>query len=103
MFDLPAGTVKHLTEISLTVEQTYSNQRQLKIACCLEMITGKHAKTTGKNSDALVDTELKRKISNLTLADIHATCNITLILRFYRSKLTAAKTGVTSSSVMARE
>ena len=56
MFRLPAGTVKHLTEISLTVEQTDGDQRQRHIAGGFQVVTGKHAQTTGKDRNTLVDT-----------------------------------------------
>ena len=63
-FLLPTLRVDALLEIAIAIKQTDSKQRQVQIACRLQMIARQNAQAAGIERQRAMDAELRTKISD---------------------------------------
>ena len=96
MFDLPAVPVEDLGKVSLTIEQTYRNQRQREVARRFQVVSGENAETAGKNRNAFVDAEFQRKIGDIAFLRL-------LVFRYLPLKIRLNDTQMTTINRIARK
>ena len=71
-FLLPAVGVQQLAEITLLIEQSDADERQVEIARRLQMIAGKNAQAAGINGQAFGEAVFGRKIGDELAARLSA-------------------------------
>ena len=81
VFVLPAGTVEHLPEVALPIEQPHRHQRQFEVARGFQVVAGEDAEAARKDADALVDAEFEREVRDLAPGDAQvAVIGLALVL-----------------------
>ena len=64
LFPLPAIFVEALEKVSLAVEETDADERNVEVGSALDVIAGEHAETAGVNGQRLVQAELGGEVGN---------------------------------------